>query len=288
MSSRWTVGTRGTSLPYLERPGSGPTIVLIHGAGHNAALWMSLAEHLRGYRLLAFDLPGHGASTAFREWSWEVSQVVLTQAVRDTAPSPILVGHSIGGVLATLVAQATGATCVVNVDGWSGLGLPSLHSQQAENEQIQTVTEHYNSLTGPFSELLQQLVDDAVQSGFDEGRISPMIRRSLETENGVAVHRPTGTFLSSLYESMRRFELVLRTPLSTPYLFVAARKGIPPADLISETEWQAARHHILDGLAAQVTAREVVWLDCDHHIPLKAPESLAKELIGFLGSHAGN
>ena len=42
--------------------GRGPAAVLLHGASESAAIWAPLFPELRGFRLLAVDLPGHGLS----------------------------------------------------------------------------------------------------------------------------------------------------------------------------------------------------------------------------------
>jgi pimeloyl-ACP methyl ester carboxylesterase len=48
--------------------GRGPAVVLLHGVSESAAIWALLFPELRGFRLLAVDLPGHGLSdpVAFR------------------------------------------------------------------------------------------------------------------------------------------------------------------------------------------------------------------------------
>ncbi len=43
--------------------GSGPPLLLVHGSGGASGMWGEPAlAHLSGYRILAVDLPGHGAS----------------------------------------------------------------------------------------------------------------------------------------------------------------------------------------------------------------------------------
>ena len=52
----------GISTAVLEG-GEGPPVVLLHGPSANATHWMRVLPGLaRGHRVIAPDLPGHGAS----------------------------------------------------------------------------------------------------------------------------------------------------------------------------------------------------------------------------------
>jgi pimeloyl-ACP methyl ester carboxylesterase len=55
---------QGQKIAYLERQGSGETIVLLHGFGADKDCWLRFVRGLpEEYRVIAFDLPGHGDST---------------------------------------------------------------------------------------------------------------------------------------------------------------------------------------------------------------------------------
>lgn len=59
---RRTVPTRSGEVAYAEF-GTGRPVLFIHGLGTNGIFWRNLVELLRdGYRCIAVDLPGHGAS----------------------------------------------------------------------------------------------------------------------------------------------------------------------------------------------------------------------------------
>jgi abhydrolase domain-containing protein 6 len=58
-----SVDVDGIHISYLERPGPGETIVLIHGFSADKDNWIRFARYLpREYRVIALDLPGHGDS----------------------------------------------------------------------------------------------------------------------------------------------------------------------------------------------------------------------------------
>lgn len=91
---------------WLPAPDKLPVALLIHGIGNTSAAWWRLAEHLTdlGYRVVAPDLTGHGDSPRAESYAIEnwVEDVLLTLRAY---PSPsLIVGHSLGGLIATGVA----------------------------------------------------------------------------------------------------------------------------------------------------------------------------------------
>jgi len=90
----------------LAGPPDAPAIVFLHGAAFTRRMWLPQMDALAGeFRVIALDLPGHGAAAGrpFR----------LDQAVRDvvaivdehTQGRALLVGLSLGGYVAMVVAR---------------------------------------------------------------------------------------------------------------------------------------------------------------------------------------
>jgi len=80
-------------------PGSGkPTLILLHGAGLNAHMWDAVIRRLDPrWRVIAIDLPGHGARRDV-DYSVDASAEAVADAARRAAPAPVvLVGDSLGG-----------------------------------------------------------------------------------------------------------------------------------------------------------------------------------------------
>jgi pimeloyl-ACP methyl ester carboxylesterase len=101
--------------------GARPPLVLLHGLTFDRSLWRpSLAELRRidpGRRVLALDLPGHGASPAWPSYGIEsVAHGVHRAAEEARLRSPVVVGHSIAAVIATVYAARYPTRGIINVD----------------------------------------------------------------------------------------------------------------------------------------------------------------------------
>jgi pimeloyl-ACP methyl ester carboxylesterase len=96
----------GISTAVLEG-GEGPPLVLLHGPGEFAAKWMHvLPELATSHRVVAPDLPGHGASE-IPEGELDAERVLawLDELIEYTCSSPpALVGHLLGGSIAARYA----------------------------------------------------------------------------------------------------------------------------------------------------------------------------------------
>jgi pimeloyl-ACP methyl ester carboxylesterase len=115
--------TVGHERVHLWDRGSGPAVVLLHGASANLRDWtFSLAEPLsRKYRVIAFDRPGFGWSTRTGSPFSVARQVtVMRAALRERGvEKAILVGHSFGGavVMAWALAHPDEVIGVLPVSG---------------------------------------------------------------------------------------------------------------------------------------------------------------------------
>jgi pimeloyl-ACP methyl ester carboxylesterase len=94
-----------------------PPIVLLHGLTFDRRQWAPLLAELPGRRFLALDLPGHGQSPSQPAYGLAAVTELVHGAV-DAAglESPIMVGHSVGALIATGYAARFPATAVVNLD----------------------------------------------------------------------------------------------------------------------------------------------------------------------------
>ncbi|GHF49479.1 acetoin dehydrogenase dihydrolipoyllysine-residue acetyltransferase subunit [Seohaeicola zhoushanensis] len=101
-----TVEARGKRI-NVGLAGSGPAIVLLHGFSGDLNNWMFTIEDLKGVaRVIAPDLPGHGASEkavgdgTLATMAGDVAAVLDDLGVADA----VVAGHSLGGAIAMQLA----------------------------------------------------------------------------------------------------------------------------------------------------------------------------------------
>ncbi len=102
-------GQRWSYVYTREVPANAPTVVMIHGFTGSKENWYPLATQLRGkYRLLIPDLPGWGESARKPDADYGFGAQAERVAAFIQALSPakpvVLLGHSMGGGIAALVA----------------------------------------------------------------------------------------------------------------------------------------------------------------------------------------
>jgi pimeloyl-ACP methyl ester carboxylesterase len=108
-------------LAATERPGTdpaAPAFVFLHGLTFDRRMWQpALAELPPAHRAIALDLPGHGGSPPFAARGLAAAVDAVHAAV-DAAglDAPIVVGHSIGGPVASVYASAHPTAGVVSIE----------------------------------------------------------------------------------------------------------------------------------------------------------------------------
>ena len=114
-STHWTDGVcraNGINIHYLRTGGNKPAIIALHGLAGNGTCWSPLARALeQHYDIIMPDARGHGMSSAplygytYQDHANDVIELIRTLGIK----SPYLLGHSMGGMTATMVANRLGS-----------------------------------------------------------------------------------------------------------------------------------------------------------------------------------
>jgi pimeloyl-ACP methyl ester carboxylesterase len=100
--------------------GSGRPVVLVHGITESRRSWDPVVAPLvsAGYRVVSFDLRGHGGSSVAPTYDLGSMSADLAAVIAAyELDSALLVGHSLGGAVVSATAAAgVGCRGVVNVD----------------------------------------------------------------------------------------------------------------------------------------------------------------------------
>lgn len=235
-----------------------PPVVLIHGITECHQSWGTLVPSLAADHLvLAVDLRGHGQS----EFEDPYDPISYASDVVDTAAAlgmrrPLVIGHSLGGVVATAFAALAPCRGVINVD--QPLQLSGFKEGLMQLEPL---------LTGD-----EESFQAAIGIVFDgmRGALPPH-----EVERIGALRRAhqavvLGTWDAVLHSSIDELDATvdaLATAVTVPYLAI---HGIDPGP--GYAEWLRARIP---------TATVEVWPDLGHYPHLVDPDRFLQRVAAF-------
>jgi pimeloyl-ACP methyl ester carboxylesterase len=226
----------------IAGPSDATSLVLIHGITESLASWQPIAQRLADqYRVLCVDLRGHGASPsgdAYDPLSY-AGDVMETIAALELSP-PIVIGHSLGGVVASALAAMGGACAVINVD--QPLRLAGFKDGLAQLEPMLRGDDQ--SFRGAIAAMFASM--DGPLSADERARINA----SAHPDRDVVL----GTWDSVLTSSVEELDATveqLASAVTVPYL---ALHGIDPGD--DYAPW-------LTGLVRSATVE--LWADHGHY-----------------------
>lgn len=96
-----------TAIPTFTMLGSGPLILMLHGAGGGNRAFAPQVESFAslGYRAVAWDMPGYGRSAPIEPYTFKGLAQSCIALIESLLPAPgdgsvILLGHDMGGMVA--------------------------------------------------------------------------------------------------------------------------------------------------------------------------------------------
>jgi len=236
--------------------GRGPTVVLVHGLGSDYDDWLPVARDLaRDHRVVFVELPGHGLAPMATPFALEQATLALDRAIAEQAHDPVvLVGHSVGGLVAT--AEALRAPQRVR-----GLVLveTALAPQVSRAEADTLIAEFDRDWEGTLHAVYSSFGRDSLQGERLWARASQVERQNLRAWIPVALH----TDLTSEAAG-----------LAMPVLAVLA-----PRSWEAEETWEHAAKAL--GYARIPRLRGMRIENCGHFIMLDRPRRLAEAIRRF-------
>lgn len=269
---------------YRDFGGDGPAVMLTHGVGGNLAHWGLVAPLLRHrYRLIAIDLPSHGASTAPAAYSFDHDLGAVDEVRRAMAlERPALVGHSYGGMLSVaLGARRPGDyRAVVNIDG---LGFTLDDEESAAPPDVPPAAASVDEGDDAWlDEQIHREVAEAAEIGLHLDPDGEMVRRAFQpVEQGRWRSSPT----------LGRFLEISRAIDTLPLMPAYAASSCRTVTVIADQRWapdeeQAAiarRHAERVHAALDAVGSEVDTVDSGHYAHVEVPAVIAERFPGWLG-----
>lgn len=250
--------TNGVRIQYLRTGGERPPVVLLHGLMGSGACWTPLARALeREFDVVMPDARGHGGSSAPRDgYRYDDHASDVVGLLRGLALSrPILLGHSMGGMVAAVVASrgAVHIRGLVLVD-------PTFLSPERQREVYESdvADQHRRALCLQKAELV-------AQARARHAHRSPELIE-LQAEARLQTH-------------MAAFDVL--TPPNPAYRDVVAAIDVPSLLVIGDspvvTPETAAE---LRSLNPRLRIEQI--RNAGHGLPFEQPERLAESVLSFL------
>lgn len=258
-------------------PATGLPVLALHGWLDNAASFSTLAPRLHGVRLVAIDLPGHGhsehrapgASYDFLDWVVDVADAADALGWDRFA----LIGHSMGGAIASLAAGTLRdrVNAAVFVEGLGPIAVPADEAPaRLERAIAQRARPPRPSREQPDRDAAVARLRQAVAGLGAEGARLLVERGTREVQGGLAWRSDPRLRGTSPFRITEEHVHAFLRRITCPTLLVRAREGYP---------FDAA---VLGARAAAVPGLRLLTVDGGHHVHLDAPERVAPAIDAFL------
>jgi pimeloyl-ACP methyl ester carboxylesterase len=257
--SRGVCETNGVSLHYLRTGGAKPPVVLLHGLMGSGACWTPLARALESeFDVVMPDARGHGGSSApdhgYRYDDLASDVVGLLRGLSLTRP--VLLGHSMGGMTAAVVASR-GAEIL------RGLVLldPTFLSPERQREvhASDVADQHRQALALPKAELIAQA------RARHPNRSSEIIELQAEAR---------------LNTSIYTFDVL--TPPNPAYPDLVSAIAVPSLLVVGESSPVVSFEMAMDLHRINPRLRVEQVRSAGHGLPFEQPERLGELVASFL------
>ncbi|WNG57562.1 alpha/beta hydrolase [Archangium gephyra] len=251
--------TNGINVHYLRTGGARPPVVLLHGLTGNGACWTPLARALESeFDVVMPDARGHGGSSApLHGYRYDDHASDVEGLIRGLElPRPVLLGHSMGGMTAAVVASrwAEGIRGLILVD-------PTFLSPERQREvRDSDVAEQHRRLLG------MRKSDLVTQLRARHPRRSPEL---VELLAEARLKTPLGAF-------------DVLTPPTPDYRAVMSAIDVPSLLVIGDSSPVVTLEMATELWRLNPRVRIAQVQDAGHGLPFEQPERLGEVVAPFL------
>ena len=254
-----------------------PTILALHGWLDNAASYTHLAPLLTDYYVVAVDMIGHGHSEHIPDGQRlhlaDTVEIILQILNVLSLEKAILMGHSLGGVIASLVASSfpEKVSTLIMLDA---IGPMSEESIECPGRLRDAVTA-FNAAEKHQAKVYKNK-DSMVNLRCKLNNVSaelmlPLVERAVrETEDGYSWRFDRKLSLPSLTYFTEEQVLAYLAAITAPTLIVEAEEGI-----LQENDLLIKRKSVFQNLTIVVTAG-------GHHVHMSHAAVVANIILDYL------
>ncbi|MDT0302235.1 alpha/beta fold hydrolase [Streptomonospora wellingtoniae] len=290
-------GDDAPELAARGRDGAGTPVVLLHGLGSTLEEWEPVAELLAPRRaVLAYDLRGHGHS-ADGAWTVEGHVADLARVIsRFALRSPVVAGHGLGGVVATLLATRRGdLSAAVTVDAFRlpRAGLVAEHlglgPQEAEANAAAFDAFAVDQMTAACSPMPADVFDRLLTSyragafGLPGAALEAMARRAAVRDESLVSLRPGPRATRALWADLASHDTdAVAARLRVPTLTLVTGRPLPPIPGAPIRFGEIFAAHTAHELASRFPCRTSKRLDAAFPGHVSDPHTVAQAIADFL------
>jgi pimeloyl-ACP methyl ester carboxylesterase len=276
-----TLTVAGCPINYLEwgEPDK-PPLVLVHGGAAHAMWWSHLAPQLaHHYHVIAPDLSGHGDSGRREQYPAEgwADEVIAVSEDAANGRRPVLVGHSMGGLVSIVTAAIHGERLAGAIIVDAPVRRPDPESEAGAGGKTFRTPKAYPDLSTAMAHF-RLIPEQPCEHGFILEHIA---RHSLtQTEAGWNWKFDPKVFLRASLKPVRDYLTKVRCrvalmrgefsaivpPETSEYMVELLNRNAPLVEIP-----QAHHHLMLDQPLAFIAALRALLADWEHSVPRRPP-----------------
>lgn len=255
----------------------GQVILAFHGWLDNAHSFEPLSQFFPDYRFIALDLPGHGKSSHkpegtiyhFAEYAIEIVSIARALDLKNF----ILLGHSMGAAISTLVA-GTGLLEIeklVLIEALGPIASPPSKAPEILKDAINQIL-HPRGKKETYFPDWESAISVRMRAGdMSRESVEKIMERGLEKgPKGLKPRRDLRLHYNSLFRLTEEQVISFCENIACPTLLILGDKSMYPIASIYETRKKAVKN------LTEIT------LNGGHHLHLDFPELIAENILNFL------